>query len=301
MTFRSFYLQCKLEGLSFGTEVKSDRLLVFLDNELCHPNELATIEGLMRFEEGYLNLTTWRNIPVRFHWTIPVCAMIASSSVYGLIPWAPAFWLGYLFLVTAHEFGHAISLHRKHLWIDGVDIHGAGGSFRWGGRATPYQISRSAWAGIGVQGVILLVTLAIVSFTGPPQNKHLRELYYVFTVINIFIMLLNLLPLQGFDGFYAWRIFGHAYRLGKDNKKRRVFLAKRRQLEEEERASKKQRQTSPKGSSTEELEELDKLAEKRLELQVADKVQETLQRITANAKRQYEAERETSTKDSSDE
>lgn len=152
-------------------------------------------------ERGYLTLFRWRGVPVRAHWTVPVGVLLFS----GMRP-APGTWLGMLTLIVLHELGHAWLVSRAGLVNLGIDITGFGGRCRWTGHPSARQRAAIAWGGVLAQLAVLAVALP-VGLLVDVRSTFLADLLFAFTELNVFLMVLNLLPFRPLDGAEAWPWF----------------------------------------------------------------------------------------------
>jgi Zn-dependent protease len=160
------------------------------------------IAGMM-LESGYLHIGRFRGVPIRVHVLTPLGALFFSGFRF-----EPGAWLGFVLLILAHEMGHALLVMRYGLGVSSIDLHAYGGATRWSGLATERQRTVVAWGGVLAQAALFAVTLALVATIGGPRSLFGRELVYVFTTTNVWLMALNLLPFPPLDGAQAWKIAG---------------------------------------------------------------------------------------------
>ncbi len=154
------------------------------------------------WSRGYLTVFRLRGAAVRFHWTTPLCAVLA-----GRFEFVPALWLGYLLLVLVHELGHAFVVWRRGLEVESIDVHGVGGLCRWSGDAGAYTRALIAWGGVWAQAAGLVLAFGASLIWGPPApGGFWAQLFYVFTTVNLWLMALNLIPVPPLDGVEAWKL-----------------------------------------------------------------------------------------------
>ena len=151
-------------------------------------------------ERGYLTIGRLRGIPIRLHWTIPLGALLFSGFTF-----APAFWVGFFLLALIHELGHATVVRAYGHQVLKVDVTGFGGMCHWFGNASRMERGAIAWGGVLAQLALLGVSVAVLALTGGAHSRWSLELASVFVRTNVWIMLLNLLPIPPLDGAEAWR------------------------------------------------------------------------------------------------
>lgn len=154
------------------------------------------------FRSGYLTIGRWRGAPIKLHWSIPIAAVILSG-----FRWSPGSLLGFTILVVLHELGHAIVVALCRHRVVAVEVTGLGGVCRWSGNATPFEESLIAWGGVLAQLVVWIAAELWLSFGGGPRSLFTAEMLGVFTETNLWLMAVNLIPVEPLDGARAWRIF----------------------------------------------------------------------------------------------
>lgn len=141
-------------------------------------------------------------VPIRLHWSIPVCALLAGG-----LRVAPGAWLAYLLLILIHEAGHAFVVRRVGARALALDVLGFGGLCWWEGSVTPIQRACIAWGGVWAQMVVLAVTGACVLLLGMPAHPFAAQMVDVALVSNLWLIGVNLLPIPPLDGKEAWSLF----------------------------------------------------------------------------------------------
>lgn len=152
---------------------------------------------------GWLTLGSLRGAPIRLHWTLPFGALAWSRFSF-----APAMWLAFALLILIHELGHALLVLRFGLGLSEIALHGAGGYCRHERPGSRYEESVIAWGGVLGQVLLLGGTELVGLVLGPPASAGAAQVRHVFTEANLWLMLVNLLPLGGLDGAKAWPLVG---------------------------------------------------------------------------------------------
>jgi Zn-dependent protease len=151
---------------------------------------------------GFLTVGRFRGAPVRLHWSILVGMLVLTRFRI-----APGDWLGFLIVVLAHEFGHALLVERLGLLLVSIDVHGFGGACAYTGTPTSRERAIVAWGGVIAQAAILVLVGIPLALFGWPESGALADLVDALTWSNVALIALNLLPVAPLDGAEAWRLF----------------------------------------------------------------------------------------------
>lgn len=152
--------------------------------------------------EGYFRVGRLAGVDYRLHWSVPVGAL-----VFGSLRFEPILWLAFMGVIVVHELGHASCVKSAGFRVIGIDLTGFGGQCRWRGSANSLEHAVIAWGGVAAQVVLLLSTLAFSWVAGAPTSQWGVLVHYAFVEINLWVILMNLLPFPPLDGARAWRLF----------------------------------------------------------------------------------------------
>lgn len=159
-------------------------------------------------EQDYWQLGYWRRIPVSMHWTVLIVFIwlyLFFGNLLATIIGAVAFFA----LLVAHEWGHVVVLRRRRIPIVSIELYGIHGRTTYGLASTVDEII-VAWGGVGAQVAILLLALAVGysldKSTSPIVLSVLGPILFVFTTLNVVLMIVVLLPIGPFDGHNAWAV-----------------------------------------------------------------------------------------------
>ena len=164
-------------------------------------------------DENHWNLGTWRGVPVSMHWTFLLSCAWLFLITWSLVATAIAS-VALLALYFAHEFGHVAVLRRKRIPVESIVIAGLHGRTSHGWASGRDQM-HVAWGGVAAQLVVLVLALtlqyALVSFVASPLAWTIAgPVLLVWTKLNVFLMVIALLPIGPFDGRDAWTVVARA-------------------------------------------------------------------------------------------
>lgn len=125
---------------------------------------------------------------------------------------APAFWCAFFGLVLIHELGHAFFVRRYGQRVLSVEVHGLGGLCTWAGKVSPIRRAIIAWGGVLAEWIVYCGAQLFVTIQGEPMTAGGQEVLYVATVVNLWMIAFNLLPIAPLDGKEAWPLFPRLYR-----------------------------------------------------------------------------------------
>lgn len=159
-------------------------------------------------DKNFWQLGAWRGVPVAVHWTVlfvfvwlyfffrdVLATVIASVAFFGVL--------------VVHELGHAAVLRWKKTEVESITFYGLHGTteYSWASAANEILI---AWGGVAAQLVLLLLAAAVSYVPGISTTPIIATVavpvLFVFIQVNIFLMVVALLPIGPFDGRRAWAV-----------------------------------------------------------------------------------------------
>jgi Zn-dependent protease len=160
--------------------------------------------------QDYWPLGTWGRIPVTMHWTVLLSFAWMYLVFFDIVLTLVAIPF-VLLLLVAHEWGHVIALRRRKIGVTGVALFGIHGETSYNEYAArPSDVVAVAWSGVIAQLVVMLLAFLAVTFIpfdAIPFGATLSTVIFVVLVkINVFLMIVALLPIGPFDGHQAWKI-----------------------------------------------------------------------------------------------
>ncbi len=159
-------------------------------------------------EQEYWQLGKWKRIPISMHWTVLLNFAWLYLFLWNLLATAIAS-AALVALYLAHEFGHVAILRRKKISIHGIQLFGLHGRTLHG-YASPANEILVAWGGVAAQAAILVLSSAagyLVDFSSHPLAVAVTApILFVFTKLNLVLIVVALLPIGPFDGHAAWAV-----------------------------------------------------------------------------------------------
>jgi len=152
---------------------------------------------------GWWTLGRLRGAPIRLHWTLPLGALAWSRFSF-----APALWLAFAALILLHELGHALVVVKLRLGLSEIALHGFGGYCRHERAGSRLEESVIAWGGVLAQLAVFVTVKLAEAALGPPTTPYAAQAVYVLTDANLWLIALNLIPIEPFDGAKAWPLVG---------------------------------------------------------------------------------------------
>ena len=183
---------------------------------------------------GWLTIGRYGEAPIRLHWTLPLGALVMSRFQF-----VPGYWLAFVLLILLHECGHALLVLRYRLGLTDIAVHGLGGWCRHAYSGTPFQASAVAWGGVLAQLAILIVAYAVLLFGPPLSSPFVGHMMYAFTDANLWLIGLNLIPIEPLDGAKAWQIVPMLLARFRKRARARGPLGQRRSVQDELKALEK--------------------------------------------------------------
>ena len=154
----------------------------------------------------------FRRVPIYWHSSVCVGFVASALLTKSVMSGAVAFF-AYLLLILAHEIGHAVAAQSLKIDVFSLHVSAVHGRCIFGDTENLRSHVAVAWGGVVAQFTVLIfaVILAYMLHSVPDAAKIiLSAAFFVWIPLNILIMVINLLPLPGLDGYVAWRIFNLA-------------------------------------------------------------------------------------------
>ena len=154
-------------------------------------------------------LGRWRGVPISVHWTVLIGLPWFYYETRSLAGTAIAF-VAFCFLILVHELGHAAVARWRRVEVDSIRLFFIHGTCSL--REEPYyelDDALIAWGGVAAQFVVLVIAFSadlLLAGFAPSAHWIASPVLRVLIGANLFIMIVNLIPVAPFDGFRAWRI-----------------------------------------------------------------------------------------------
>src|SRR5262245_23413232 len=154
-------------------------------------------------------LGRWRGVPIWLHWTVFIGIPWFYYQTRSLAYTAIAF-VAFFFLMLIHELGHAAVARWRGVDVDSIRLFFIHGTCSL--RDEPeYELDDVliAWGGVAAQFAVFVIAFAVdvlLPIVSPFAHALAAPLLRILIATNLFIMVLNLIPVAPFDGHKAWRI-----------------------------------------------------------------------------------------------
>jgi stage IV sporulation protein FB len=153
-------------------------------------------------------LMKWRGVPVVLSWTVLLGLPWFYYRHHGLVGMATAF-VCFFFLMLIHELGHAAMAKWRRVPVIGIQLYIMHGLCRHEEPRRESDAIWIAWGGVAAQGVVLLLAIAVSELL-----QRLAFILYldarpaleVLIATNLFLIVMNLVPVPPLDGAIAWRV-----------------------------------------------------------------------------------------------
>lgn len=160
----------------------------------------------MTFHEFY-QLFQWRGIPVLAHWSLlAVLGVIGLLALDGGLPLL-VLALGVLVVLVVHELGHAYAAVTGGCRVEYIQLYPLVGRCVYVPSRAPFTEARIVWGGVTAQAILFAGAMLIATIPGVASSRMASLALGAFGPINLSILLFNLIPIRGLDGYMAWRRF----------------------------------------------------------------------------------------------
>jgi ATP-dependent Clp protease adapter protein ClpS len=152
------------------------------------------------------------DIPVFIDWSVLASACLLALFVRFDPTATFSLCLAYLLLICFHEAAHATAARSLGLKVLSIHISGFGGLCRFQSPATYGAAFLVASAGLLVQALLLVATIAGLTWFGYPTSSVGLHLAFGFTVVNAIVLVINVIPQKrprerfGTDGYLLWAL-----------------------------------------------------------------------------------------------
>ena len=157
-------------------------------------------------KQRFVKIFSVRGVPVYLHWTLVV--LLAVFLIFGWDDRETTLTvLCIFFILFVHEAGHMLMAARYHVRVTRIDLYPLMGLTIMEGWLTQMAHVAVSWGGVLAQCMLLVAALIIQRWEAAFIPLEYRFIPEIFIRFNALMMVLNLLPLPGFDGATAWQIF----------------------------------------------------------------------------------------------
>jgi Zn-dependent protease len=151
-------------------------------------------------------LLKWRGVPVVLSWTVLLGLPWFYYRHHGLVGMATAF-VCFFFLMLIHELGHAAMAKWRRVPVLEIQLYIMHGLCRHEEPRTETDAIWIAWGGVAAQAVVLLLAFSaseLLQRIAFPIYLDARPAFLVLIPTNLFLIVMNLVPVPPLDGATAW-------------------------------------------------------------------------------------------------
>lgn len=152
-------------------------------------------------KKGYIGRFSVLKVPIHIHWTFPIGGVFVAFFLGNpTLVSALSLVAAYTIMIVVHELGHVMAAKIYSSKVHCVLVTGFGG---WCFAEEPRSFAaRMVFyaGGILAQFSLLLSVTLYLSVFGSPESKILNSFIFVFTLVNAFVLAVNLFPVGQNDG-----------------------------------------------------------------------------------------------------
>ena len=162
----------------------------------------------------FTRLVSVGGVPIFVHWSFLFSGALVAALAGADIAVFAVYCAAYCGLFALHEGAHALAARRLGLRVHGIVLMSNGGRCVVQAPRSVGATAQVYVAGIAVQALVLLATLAVVALLGEPDTRAGAAVVLTFTWVNAVLILVNLLPGRSSDGLptdgaVLWGLFRH--------------------------------------------------------------------------------------------
>ncbi|MCU7850875.1 MAG: ATP-dependent Clp protease adaptor ClpS [Candidatus Thiodiazotropha sp. (ex Monitilora ramsayi)] len=168
----------------------------------------------MSSQRDGLKVAEFWGIPIFIHWSFPIGGLVISAYA-GFDLWKAFYYsIAYVLLIAIHEFGHVLAARMLKLKVFSIHISGIGGKCFLEKADSLRGVAMVYSGGLFAQMLLFAITFTYAKVFGLPDAVIGRCLIITFTIVNVFIFLVNIIPYKspnglGTDGYMLWRLLLH--------------------------------------------------------------------------------------------
>lgn len=170
----------------------------------------AVVSGLRR----PWRLATLRGVPWFVDASLPAGGLLVAACTNAGLARCASDCLWFAVLVAVHELGHVAAARAQGLKVYLVHVSGLGGTcFTQAPRGVRQALVVYS-GGLAAQAALLSATVAAAAVLGAPQSTLARSAFVMFTVVNLVLAVMNLVPGRigddlSTDGAMLWDLLLH--------------------------------------------------------------------------------------------
>ena len=145
-------------------------------------------------EPGFIKAIVIKGVPVYLHWSFPIGGLLIAG-FFNSSPEKIIFFVSaYLLLVLIHEIGHLLFARFFGLKVHAITVTGGGGRCFCDKPESYREALYLYGGGILAQLALFILTSLYVYLFGYPSSSVGNAFVLTFTVFNLFMILINIIP-----------------------------------------------------------------------------------------------------------
>lgn len=160
---------------------------------------------------GYFKLFKVHEVEVLAHWSFPIGGLLIAAYFNSNLVEVLFYIISYILLVFAHEIGHLLAAKYYGLEVHAIEITGDGGRCHTEAPKSYKEAFLLYSGGLIAQAVLFMMVIIYLLIFNYPKNGPGHAIIITFTVVNIFVFIVSLIPGKGVrgsvsDGHVLWNL-----------------------------------------------------------------------------------------------
>lgn len=143
--------------------------------------------------------------PIYAHWSVFAAGGLFIACAWPNFLMAAISVIAFFAITVIHEIGHALVAHCYGYAVVAIRLSALHGTCEYEAPHYEWEDVLIAWGGVLAQAVAAIVVF-FVGLLGARSVPYFAPIKKYLIYYSLFIIVFNLLPVKGFDGYKAWKI-----------------------------------------------------------------------------------------------